>query len=97
MESTHQLLTQVISYGVPVASAFAAFVLALVLGIVKFLRKNMSNGNGLTLRQAVDDLAADFRQHRVETNDRLSDIAERIGSVESRMGRVETKAAEHSE
>jgi hypothetical protein len=59
----------------------------------QFLRKQTLNGDGRSLRNAVDDVAADLREHRSDVRDRLGDLKDRIVNLEGRVKTVESEIA----
>ena len=60
------ILDQILEYAIPIGCGLGAFCFAIVLRMGTFLKKNMNNGDGRTLRRALDDLCLDFAEHRHE-------------------------------
>jgi hypothetical protein len=75
---------------IPLAIAAGSFVASIMFTLVtllyRFVRSQTTNGDGRTLRRAVDDLADDFREHRHEVRQELLTIKERLEPLEAKAG-----------
>jgi hypothetical protein len=71
-----------IPYAVTAGAFMGSVLVTTVTLLFRFMRSQMTNGDGRTLREAVDNLADDFRDHRHEVRRELSDIKDRLAVAE---------------
>ena len=81
------LLQTIVTAAVAVGAAVASFWFNYQL------KQQSTNGDGRTLRKAVDDLADSFHDHRTDVIDRLSDVRDRIDSVHDRVVTLEDRVS----
>jgi hypothetical protein len=65
MISTSQIQT-VLIIAVAVGTALGTIIVTVIAGLYKLLKTQTTNGDGRTLRDAVDDMAKELKQHRSE-------------------------------
>ena len=98
--STHNVLvTKVVDalpYVLSLGTGLGALMLTLVTGMYKFIKSQVTNGDGRTLRKALDDLALDFADHRHETRTHLTELKERVEETGKRLATVEQNLRTHT-
>lgn len=72
------ILDQILEYAIPIGCGLGAFCFAIVLRMGQFLKKNMNNGDGRTLRRALDDLCLDFAEHRHEIRANITTVKDEL-------------------
>ena len=80
-----------IELGIPVGAALASAVFTLVLLMSRYLKSQLENGDKRSLRRAVDDLQADFTEHRRETREHMEKLADKADGMYSRLANVESR------
>ncbi|HEY4364461.1 MAG TPA: hypothetical protein VGN17_26080 [Bryobacteraceae bacterium] len=71
-----------IGVSVAIGTGVASFIVALLVKLLKVMKTQTTNGDTRTLRNAVDDLAQDFKEHRYEMREEISDVKERVRALE---------------
>jgi hypothetical protein len=83
INSYHQLQSII-----PIAITAGVFIATLMFTLIQktftFIKSQTVNGDGRTLRAAVDDLAVDLTEHRHEIRRELAAINERMDRVEQK-------------
>jgi hypothetical protein len=71
-----------IPIAISVGTGIGSIVVAMAIGIYKFVKSQTMNGDGRSLRKALDDMALDLQEHRHEMRSEIGDIKQRVSNLE---------------